>query len=69
MSRGLSPFLVCAQNLAVYICRPGLPGHDCNNEHNRDPGKTAVTGMRHYIAGSLTTRYQHAIQVFTLGHG
>ena len=55
MSRGLSPFLICAQNLAVYICRPGLPGHDCNNEHKRDPGKTPATGMRHYVAGSLST--------------
>ena len=35
----------------VFICRRGY----CNKEYNRNPGKTAATGMRHYAAGCLCT--------------
>ena len=62
-------FLGFVQKLGVYICCPSFPGHDCNNEHNRDPGKTPATGMRHYAAVSLSTRYQNALMIeplFTL---
>ena len=50
---------------------PSFPGHDCNNEHNRDPGKTLASGMRHYAGGSLSTSYQHALMIeplLTLGY-
>ena len=71
MSSNLSPFRVCVQTLGVYICRAGFPGHDCNNEHNRDPGKTPATGMRHYAARSVSTSYRNALMIeplFTFGY-